>query len=51
MLTIFHHVHIKGVYVTKQMYLLLHLNSVLAYFHSRLHSDLFFILRPHFTRF
>jgi len=29
------------------MYLLIHLmNSVLAYFHSRLHSDLFFVLHP-----
>jgi len=48
----FHHVHIKGVSVAKQMYLLIHLmNSVLAYFHSRLHSDLFFVLHPNFTRF
>jgi len=52
MLTIFHHVHIKGVYVAKQIYLLIHLmNSVLACFHSRLHSDLFFALHPYFTRF
>jgi len=54
MLTIFHHAHahIKGVDVAKQMYLLIHsMNSVLAYFHSRLHSDLFFGLHIYFTRF
>jgi len=27
------------------------MNSVLAYFHNRLHSDLFFVLHPYFTRF
>jgi len=51
MLTVFDHVHIKGVFVAKQMYLVVHLmNSVLAYFHIRLHSDLFF-LHPCFTHF
>jgi len=44
--------YISKEFVAKQMYLLIHLmNSVLAYFHSRLHSDLFFVLHPYFTRF
>jgi len=52
MFSIVHHVHIKAVYVAKQMWLLIHLmNSVLAYFHSGLHSDLFVVLHPYFTRF
>jgi len=52
MLTIFHDVHTKGVYVANQMYFLIHLlYSVLAYVHNRLHSDLFVVLHPYFTRF